>query len=138
VEIFEKIKTYIPQADPFVMVSELVKVDNKGATSKFFISDNNIFSDRGFLDESGIIENIAQTAAAMTGYNTIVNKQKVEKGFIGSLSNVIINELPKSQTEIETTIVVENVVMGVHIIKGIVMQDNRVIAECGIKIFFEE
>ena len=135
---FDKIETYIPQAEPFIMVSELVKVDNKGATSKFFISDNNIFSDRGFLDESGIIENIAQTAAAMTGYNSFINKQEVEKGFIGSLSEVKIYELPKSSTTIETTIVVEDVVMGVHIIKGIVMQDNKAIAECGIKIFFEE
>ena len=134
---FEKIEKYIPQAAPFVMVSELIDVNEIGATSKLLVDDNNIFLDRGFLDESGLIENIAQTAAAMDGYKSLMNNQEVVKGFIGSVNNVIINDLPKVGQEIETTIVVENIVMDVHIIKGVVRQGKEVMAECEMKIFFE-
>ena len=119
------------------MISDLLSADERGAVSKLYINDDNIFSNEGYLDESGIIENIAQTAAAMTGYNTIQNNEEVKKGFIGSVNKLKIYNLPKSQQEIETKVTIENIVMDVHIIKGIVMQHSVVMAECEMKIFLE-
>lgn len=120
------------------MISELLEVNDKGATSSFLIKENNIFNNKGFLDESGIIENIAQTAAAMTGYKAIKDKSEVKKGFIGSINNIKIFKSAKINQEIETKVTIENVVMGVHIIKGVVKQNNEAIAECEMKIFLEE
>lgn len=136
---FEEIKRYIPQREPIIMVSELVSASEKEAITELFITDNNIFCNNdGFLDESGIIENIAQTAAALTGYNTISNNQEVKKGFIGSVNKLKIYNLPKSKQKIETKVIVENIVMDVHIIKGYVKQNNKEIAECEMKIFLEK
>ena len=134
---FEEIKKYIPQREPMIMVSELISATEKEALTKLFISSDNIFCNNGLFDESGIIENIAQTAAAMTGYNTISNNQEVKKGFIGSINKLKIYNLPKCKREIKTKVIVENIVMNVHIIKGTVWQDGNMIAECEMKIFLE-
>jgi len=137
-KISNNITSYIPQREPIVMISSLLEVNSKGAKSSFFIKEDNIFNNRGFFDESGIIENIAQTAAAMTGYNAVEKNIEVKKGFIGSINNLRIIKLVKVNSEIETNVTIENVVMGVHIIKGSVKQASDLVAECEMKIFLEE
>ncbi len=135
---FEPIEAYIPQRKPIVMVSEISNVTDTEIWSKFFVSDSNIFCENGFLTESGLIENIAQTAAAMTGYNAKKNAEKVKKGFIGSVNNLVIHKLPLTNQYIETKVTVSMVVMDVTIITGYIKQNNELIAECEMKIFLEK
>jgi len=131
------VKQYIPQDDPFVMISDLISIGETEAVSKFYIDENCVFLWNGFLDESGIIENIAQTAAAMSGYNDIRNGDEIKKGFIGSVEKAIIYELPVANKMIQTKVVIENIVLNVNIIKGVVMQNDKIMAECKMKIFLE-
>ncbi len=121
-----------------VMISELCSVTEKSVKTKLFISEDNIFCANGFFQEPGLIENIAQSAAAMTGFNAIKSKEAVKKGFIGSVNKLTISELPKSGSEIETEVTVINEIMNVHIIKGIIKQNDIIIAGCEMKIFLEE
>lgn len=120
------------------MISELCSANEKEAVSKLIITDDNIFCKDGALNEPGIIENIAQTAAAMSGYNALESKEEVKRGFIGSVNNLKINTLPKTGTEIETKVIIETQVMNVNIIRGVISQNNNVLAECEMKIFLEE
>ena len=136
--VLKSIEFYIPQKAPFVMVSELVFANDKEAQTRFYIEDNNVLCENGKLDESGLIENIAQTAAAMTGFNAIKNGAEVKKGFIGSVDKLIITKLPQTQEFIDTKVVILNTVMNVHIIKGTITQKDLPIAECEMKIFLEE
>ena len=62
------ILSYIPQRPPFVMVDEIIDSGEKKTCSKFLIKEDNIFVENGFLKEPGLVENIAQTAAARAGY----------------------------------------------------------------------
>jgi predicted hotdog family 3-hydroxylacyl-ACP dehydratase len=133
-----KITDYIPQREPFVMVSEICSANEKMAITKFSFTDDNIFCADGNLQESGIIENIAQTAAAMAGYNAISKNEKIKNGFIGGISNLKIYNLPKSNSEIETEVSIENQVMNVNFINGFVWQNKNIIAECQMKIFLED
>ena len=135
---FSKITDYIPQREPIIMVSEICEVKDKEAHTKFSFTDDNIFCDGAYLQESGIIENIAQTAAAMSGFNAIKNNEEVRRGFIGSVNNLKIFNLPKLGIEIETEVKVENQIMKVHIIKGIIRQNNIIMAACEMNIFLEE
>ncbi len=132
------ITSYIPQREPIVMISELCSATEKKATTKLHLTEKNIFCVEGEFHEPGILENIAQTAAAMTGYNTVKNKKAVKRGFIGSINNINIFELPLVNTTIETTVEIENEVMNVHFIKGTVSQNGNTMAECTMKIFLEE
>jgi len=70
----------IPQRPPFVMVGELIEYNETGFTSTFSIDADNIFVKNGRFTEEGILENIAQTAAAGAGYGFFI-EQKVMCSF---------------------------------------------------------
>jgi predicted hotdog family 3-hydroxylacyl-ACP dehydratase len=134
---FKNISEYIPQKDPFIMVSNIVEVELKKIKTQTIISNENVLVQDGAFTASGIIENIAQTAAAMTGYNAEQNKEKVKKGFIGAISNFEIKKRPMVGDSIETVVTIENEVMSVHFIRGVVYYMNEQIANAELKIFLE-
>ena len=59
---------FIPQREPMVMVEKLHKAEGGQTIGSFEIKDDNIFCKDGFLQEPGLIENIAQTAAVGVGF----------------------------------------------------------------------
>jgi 3-hydroxyacyl-[acyl-carrier-protein] dehydratase len=126
----------IPQKPPFVFVSKLIKVEEGCAVSLLNIDKNTIFTENGYFQEPGLIENIAQTAAAMNGYFALLKNEKVKLGYIGSVKNLKINQLPKVDSSVQTTVKLEHSVMNVDIIKGIINQNNDIIAECEMRVFF--
>ena len=52
-----------------VMVDELVRAEADLAVTRFTILRDNLFLMSNRLGEPGLVENIAQTIAAMVGYN---------------------------------------------------------------------
>ena len=67
----ENILTLIPQRPPFVMIDEFSSSSALSTRTKFHVTAENIFADEGMLAEAGLVENIAQTAAARAGYDTL-------------------------------------------------------------------
>ena len=130
-----EILEYLPQRPPMVMIDKLLYSDDVKTVSGLLVSDTNIFFDKGFLSESGLVENIAQTAAAGVGYVCKQENKKVPVGFIASIKDLLIHELPKAGDEITTEVMVTNQVMAVSIIKGSVYRDKTLLAECEMRIF---
>jgi predicted hotdog family 3-hydroxylacyl-ACP dehydratase len=124
----------IPQRPPMKMIDALVSAGEKSARGQLFIQESNLFSEKGVLAEPGMVEFIAQTAAAYTGYKNKTTDREVREGYIGAIKNLIIYELPKINSRIESEIVVENEIVGYTIITGRVYQDNRLLAECEMRI----
>jgi hypothetical protein len=58
----------IPQRPPFVMIGSLLYNDEKVTRTTYRVSQQNIFVEHGLFREPGLLENIAQTAAARAGY----------------------------------------------------------------------
>ena len=73
----------IPQRAPIVMVDELLDVYGIVSRSRFTIREENIFVDNGILSECGLIEHIAQSAAARVGYIFKSKNQPIPIGYIG-------------------------------------------------------
>lgn len=132
------IKTLIPQREPIIMVSKLIYANKTCATTILNINDDNIFVDKDEFNESGMIENIAQTAAALNGYNTLSSNGSVKLGYIGAIKNLSIFKLAKVNSIIETSVVLENQIMNVDILKGTIKQDNSVICECEMRVFLQD
>ncbi len=133
----ENIIELIPQKPPMVMIDKLIYSDNKRTETSFFIKEDNIFCENGVFCEPGLIENIAQTAAARQGFLVKKGKSDVLIGYIGAIKNLKINFLPKINTEINTEIIIENEILGVTIIYGKVKCDGKIAAECEMRIFIE-
>jgi predicted hotdog family 3-hydroxylacyl-ACP dehydratase len=124
----------IPQRPPMQMIDRLIYADDRSAKGSLFIYDTNLFSEKGLFRESGLIEFIAQTAAAFTGYRNKLNSGSVNEGYIGAIKNLVITALPPVNTEIQSEIIVENEIVGFTIVTGKVFYESTVIAECEMRI----
>jgi predicted hotdog family 3-hydroxylacyl-ACP dehydratase len=133
----EDIPEYIPQRPPMVMISSLLHSDDQTTITGLHIEPANLFAGRGVLSESGLVENIAQTAAAGVGFSCKKENKKVPVGFIASIRDLVVHALPAVGTDIVTETVVTNQVMDVSIVKGVVRQGEAVLAECEMRIFIK-
>ncbi len=128
---------FIPQRPPVVMVDKLLYAGTDKTISGLLIDENNIFFTNGSLSESGLVENIAQTAAVGMGFLSKQESRKVPVGFIASIKDLKIFQLPVAGDEITTEVVVTNQVMDVSIVKGVVFNKGVVLAECEMRIFIK-
>ena len=127
----------IPQRAPIVMVDELLDVYGIVSRSRFTIREENIFVDNGILSECGLIEHIAQSAAARVGYIFKSKNQPIPIGYIGSVNNFSISEHPRLGDTILTTIEVVQEAFNVTLIEAHCTVEEREIASCRMKIFLE-
>jgi predicted hotdog family 3-hydroxylacyl-ACP dehydratase len=134
----EDILKYIPQRPPIVLISRIYHCDETSITSGFDVSSEHIFVQNGFLNESGLVENMAQTAAAMAGYSAVSKNQTPAVGFIGNIKDLVIHALPPEGQEIYTEVITKTQVMNVSIILAKVYNTDSVFAECEMKIFLQE
>jgi len=66
----------IPQREPIQMTDTLYEASETDARTGFVIRKDNIFLEDGHLSEMGVIENMAQSAAATAGVRTYINGEK--------------------------------------------------------------
>jgi 3-hydroxymyristoyl/3-hydroxydecanoyl-(acyl carrier protein) dehydratase len=127
----------IPQRPPMVMIDKLIYADPKTGKGIFYITESNPFCFNGQLLEAGMMECIAQTAAAFTGYSRLSMHEEVKKGYIGSVKNLVVYSLPSAGTEIQSEITLENELLGFTIITGRIKQNDNLLAECEMRILIE-
>lgn len=127
---------YIPQRPPMVMVGRLLSVAGKSTTTSFHIDNDNIFCEKGIFREPGLIENMAQTAAAGEGYRAVMDGKLPRPGYIGAVKNLRINNLPEAGDDITTEAVITYEVMNATVIYGKIIHNEEVVAECEMKVFF--
>lgn len=117
------------------MVDELLEVNEAATRSRFSIQDSNIFVEAGLLEVSGMVENIAQTAAAGVGYACKLKNEVVPIGFIAAVRDLNVYIYPSSGTEVETVTTNLQQIMDVSIVKGEIFQNGTLLASCELRIF---
>ena len=120
------------------MIDELLEATDTAATSAFKILPENILVDAGQFTEPGLIENIAQTAAAMVGYQCMIQQVPVPVGFIAAVKDLKVLALPPVETVIQTQIQVTNTVMDVTIVQGKVEQSGKLLCSCEMRILVQK
>lgn len=132
------IEDLIPQRQPFIMVDKLESFTKKEFKSSFHICSDNYFSRDNLFQEEGIIENIAQTAAAGAGYTCAIKNESIKLGYIGAIKNVVILKLPKINSKLTTVIKLTGRVMNIDLVYGEVYdQNSKLIATAEMKIFID-
>ena len=130
----EDILKYIPQRPPVVMIDSLISCEEKETITSLTIEADNMFLENGLFTEAGLMENMAQTAAAKVGYECMIKDIPVPPGFIGSVKNLEVSYFPKTGDTVKTKISIENEVFGITLIHGTVYLDGNVIASSEMKI----
>lgn len=134
----DSILPFIPQRPPFVMIDDIVSADDTVSKTTFTIREGHLFVDNGVFAEPGLVENMAQTAAAGTGYKARQDGKPAPVGFIGALKNLSVNQLPKVGDTLTTEVVFKMQVMNAHIVDATVRIGEQEIAKCELKIFLQE
>jgi len=117
------------------MVDELLHCDESCTRTAFHIREENVLVANGEFTEGGLMENIAQTAAARAGYLAMRENKPVLPGYIGAVKNFEVFGLPKVNNDLVTEISIENQVFDVTVISGIVMCNDIIVARCEMNIF---
>ncbi len=133
-----EIESVIPQRKPFVMVDEFLQAEELNTITAFTPSYDSIFSEDGFFSENGLLENIAQTAAAGVGYYCKINNVAVPVGFIANVKQFEVFELPKLGEKLVTEVEKINEVMDVTIVKGKVSYNGKIIVNCELRILIKK
>lgn len=134
----DSILDLIPQRAPIVMVDEFLGIDNNVSRTRFTVKEENIFVDDNQLSECGLIEHIAQSAAARVGFIFKSKHQPIPIGYIGSVNNFELNKLPQVGDDISTTIEIIQEVFNITLIKASCCIGDEEIASCKMKIFLEQ
>jgi predicted hotdog family 3-hydroxylacyl-ACP dehydratase len=125
----------IPQRAPFVFVDSLIYIDDKTSRGIFKIPAENIFVKSGLYSASGMVESMAQTAAAGTGYLSIKNHKKIPVGYIGAVQKLEVFDWPPENAEIMMEINLITNILQVSLVSGIVKYREKVMSSCEMKIF---
>lgn len=132
----------IPQRPPMVMIGALLSCDAEETVTSLSIDENNLFLARGLLSPSGLLENMAQTAAARTGWITKKQRGQANKpapvGVIGSIKNFKAHFLPGAGSELITTIRIGFELANATLVSGRVEVNGKLAAEAEMQIFLTE
>jgi predicted hotdog family 3-hydroxylacyl-ACP dehydratase len=133
--ISENILSFIPQRHPFVMVDTLLSADEKTAITSFMVTDENIFLEEDVFSEAGLMENIAQTVAAGAGYRESQVNKPAAIGYIGAVKNFEVFVLPQLNDVLTTEAVITDRIFNATLIKGKIMCNTLLVAQCEMKVF---
>ena len=134
----ENILELVPQRAPFLMVDGIIESDEKKTITSFYIKEDNILVKDGRFSEAGLIENIAQTAAARAGITAARENKPVAIGYIAAVQNLEIITLPQTNNTIHTEITADNEIMNVLLISGKASCNGKLLAKCNMKIFIDQ
>lgn len=135
--ITKDILPFIPQREPFVMIDKLLHVNDTITGTAFTITKENVFNENGFFAAAGLMENIAQTAAAAAGYKALKNNEHVPLGYIAVVKKFEVFFLPEVNNELVTETITTGNVLNMQLIAGKIMLNNKLVAQCEMRIFIE-
>lgn len=133
----EDIKELLPQRAPILMVDELLDVKGEEAQTSFTVRPGNFFlGEDGRLEESGLIEHIAQSASTFAGYAaSLAGATKPPVGYIGEVKNFHCHHRPQIGDTLCTTIRLGPEAGNIVLLSGETRVGERIVAETQMKIF---
>lgn len=131
----DHITDYIPQRHPMVMIDDLLEASDTHAVTRLKIDAANIFVENSRLKEPGLVENIAQTAAAYVGYQCSLKNIPVPIGYIAAVKNLEIFCFPELNSVITTSVRIVNHVLDVTLAEGKIEQNGELCCSCEMRIF---
>lgn len=130
----ERIRSFIPQREPFIMIDNLIDATEHRIETDFTIHADSIFLDDGVLSAYALIENIAQSSAAGLAFIGMHANAKPVDGFIGAVSKLTVYKLPGLNDTIHTVVTPLQHFANLYLLKGENYLNGEKLLECEIKL----
>ena len=129
------IERLIPQRNPMVMVDEFeATAENVAQTALHVRADNLFLLPDGTLAETGLIEHVAQSAAALAGYQSASDGQP-RIGLIGEVKRFECHRRPTAGDVVHTVVEFGFSFGNVTLVQGHCRLGEEEIASAKLKIF---
>ena len=127
----------IPQRAPILMVDRLLEAQDDTARTCLTIRPDNFFLDEdGCLDETGLIEHIAQSASALAGYKALrAGASRPPVGYIGEVKRFRLVRRPQAGEMLVTTVTLGVETGGVSLLTAEAQAAGQTVAATQMKIF---
>lgn len=130
-----EITALIAQRKPFIMVDKLLRVEGEEVETAFSVRADNYFLVNGSMVATGLIENMAQSASAMAGYEALQSGEKPVAAFLVEVRKFSCTRLPAVGDTLHTTVVRTLNLYGFTYFTGRVLLNDEEIARTQMKIF---
>lgn len=101
----------------------------------FTVPEQHVLCTDGFLSEGGLLENMAQTAAAGTGYWASLQASPPPVGYIGAIKRISILRKARAGECLQTTVRITNRVGQASIAQASLQCGDESLASCELTIF---
>lgn len=129
----------IPQRPPMVLVDAFEGVDPQGVShTSFRVVETCLFVEDGRLTECGLIEHMAQSAAARVGWLCRCEGREVPIGFIGSVAKFAARTLPPVGCRLETSLRIIQEVGAVSLVELQTQVNGEPVACGNLKICLQQ
>ena len=132
----------LPQRPPFIMVDKLTQFDCVSAKTVFTVREDNPFCKDSVMEEAGLIENIAQTCAARTGFKHRMEnnctQDKIKIGVIAMIHTLEMKRRPFVGEILDTSMAIEEEFFSTTLVRSEVKIGNETIATCRMKLFLTD
>jgi predicted hotdog family 3-hydroxylacyl-ACP dehydratase len=126
--------TLLPQGPPFIMVDRWLGADGTATRTGFVVPAGNPLVENGRFTVAGLIENLAQTAAAGEGFEAGAAGNPRRSGKIVAVDRLEVNRLPETGAELLTETIVTARVGDIIVISGQITCRQEMIALGVLKI----
>lgn len=144
----EDIKLLIPQREPFIMVDEFEECDdNSAGTALSVCPDNYFILPDGTMAETGLIEHLAQSCSALSGYKALMQAspsgEDLKKappppvGLIGEVKQFECHRRPRLGEKLKSTVTFGFSFGNVTLATGQTFVNDELIADIQLKIFMQ-
>lgn len=125
----------LPQRPPFQLVDTLLQADAELTLTAFTVPGQHPLLLDGELSEAGLIENMAQSAAAGSGYVAAREQRAAPVGYIGAIKKLTIVGLPTSGQVLQTAVRPLHRLDHASIVSAECRMGGQVLASCELTIF---
>lgn len=130
------IASLIPQRSPIQMVDGYLFEDELNCRSELTLAEDNMFLDEaGCLSVEGVLEHIAQTAAAHIGYLRRRMGKEVGLGYIGDIKRcTVADTMPAAGSTLHTCVTVLSQVGDITLVSAETTVENHPVVNCRMKV----
>lgn len=141
------ITNFLPHRKPFLMVDNVLSIDDEHVATSFHIKPDCIFIEDNALNEAGMIENAAQTCSSIVG-KTFFDEDDINGegnkliGFISAIKKVTINACPSVGKTMETRAELKSRFdadgYSISTLECKIVLDNEELLSCIMNLFIQE
>ena len=132
------VKALIPHRKPLCMIDRLIDIKAHGGTAEAEVTSDNVMADEaGQLHPFAAAEMIAQTYAAVKGYEVRLSGKPVQQGFLVGIRKIQFLKLVFVGDVLRINVDTVGAISGFAVVKGQVTRNQEVIAEGEIKLWIQ-